>query len=193
MVSLKSILAGAALAASAMAAQSAPVLQIDGAGKLAGALGVTIGANTYNVAFVDGLCAAVYSGCDEASDFLFQTQADANAASQAIIAQVLETAAGALFDAQPDMTVGCSDQNYCWLVTHFWQANSGPRNMNVLNQVASNSLGGPYFDPDASIRADLTYAVWTRADNTVPTPGTLALAGLGLGLAAFMSRRRTAA
>ena len=46
-------------------------LILDGNGKLAGAKNLLVEGNLFNVSFVDGTCASVFSGCDSPSDFQF--------------------------------------------------------------------------------------------------------------------------
>src|SRR5262245_52041146 len=83
------------------------------AGKLFGASDVDVNGTLYNVMFVDGTCIALFSGCDEASDFTFQTEADARAASQALGDQVFFNSQGPIgvppieFDTTPGLTAGC--------------------------------------------------------------------------------------
>ena len=43
-------------------------------GQLMGASGVDVGGSLYDVQFLDGTCIDLYSGCDDVSDFTFQTQ-----------------------------------------------------------------------------------------------------------------------
>ena len=45
--------------------------------------------NLYDVQFLDGSCISLFNGCDDVSDFTFQTQAAAILASQALLDQVL--------------------------------------------------------------------------------------------------------
>src|SRR5688572_27474840 len=65
----------------------AAVLQVSG-GELTGALEVDVGGTLYNVAFVEGTCVDLFSGCDEVSDFTFTSLGGATQASQALLDQV---------------------------------------------------------------------------------------------------------
>ncbi len=69
----------------------------------------------YDVAFLEGSCATLFNGCDELSDFTFQSLSTALAAAQALIDQVfLDVAVGKEFDSQPTLTFGCpGDINLC--------------------------------------------------------------------------------
>ncbi len=53
-------------------------------GQLHGAFDVNVGGSLYDVEFVDGTCIALYGGCDEASDFTFQTCASAQLAAHVL-------------------------------------------------------------------------------------------------------------
>jgi hypothetical protein len=49
-----------------------------------GASDVLVDGSLYDVQFLDGTCIDLYDGCDEVSDFTFQTSASAVLASQAL-------------------------------------------------------------------------------------------------------------
>src|SRR5262245_15153036 len=66
-------------------ADAAPIL-ITSNGELVGANGVLVNGTLYDVEFVGGGCPD--NGCDELSDFTFQTFAASSAASQALLDQV---------------------------------------------------------------------------------------------------------
>ena len=68
------ILATAFLAVSG--AHAAPILEVSSDGKLTGASGVEVGGALYDVAFKDGTCAGLFSGCDQAADFQFKSKTD---------------------------------------------------------------------------------------------------------------------
>jgi hypothetical protein len=85
-------------------AAAAPTLQIDGNGVPLGALGIDVAGTLYDVTFVDGTCAALFDGCDDAADFDFTTGAAARAAAQALLDQVFVNQ----FDTQVNLTFGCT-------------------------------------------------------------------------------------
>lgn len=87
-------------------AVSAATLQVAG-GQLFRASGVLVDGQLYDVAFMDGSCADLYSGCDELSDLVFQAEAAAILAGQALIDQVFLDIPGlGSFDTDPELTNG---------------------------------------------------------------------------------------
>ena len=90
----------------------AATLLVNGSGILTGATGVDVDGTLYDVEFVDGTCVALFDGCDSVTDFTFSSEADALAASQALLDQVfLDTAQGD-FDADPGLTSGCINTTF---------------------------------------------------------------------------------
>jgi hypothetical protein len=77
-------------------------------GQLMRASGVIAAGSSYDVAFLDGTYIALHSGCDESSDFTFQTAARAALASQALLDQVFLDDID-VFGFFPDLTNGTSD------------------------------------------------------------------------------------
>ena len=89
-------------------AEASAILIVDSNGILLGATGVTVDGAPYDVEFLDGTCVAVFSGCDVASDFQFQTQGAAGVAAQALLDQVLLDGPLGQFDSSPALTNDCS-------------------------------------------------------------------------------------
>lgn len=158
---------------------SAATLNVVG-GELLGASGVIVDGNSYDVQFLDGTCIALYSGCDEVSDFTFQSSAAADLASQALLDQVFIDGVGIFFDAIPELTNGCTLFSLCDAITPF-SVDAG----NVFAVFAENVIG----DPDTSFAtgigpntfdssgvSQLVYAVWAP----VPEPNTALLLSMGL-------------
>ena len=102
---MRTLILSAVLFFVAGAAQAATLIVVDE--QLHGASNVLVGGVSYDVQFLDGTCIELYKGCDEASDFTFQTQASALLASQALLDQVFLDGALGAFDNYPGRTRGC--------------------------------------------------------------------------------------
>ena len=183
-----------AAAALALGLGAAPVLSatlvVDG-GSLVGAEGVEVGGALYNVSFENGTCEGLFNGCDASTSFGFSTAGDAEAAVEALLAQVfLDTPSGA-FDSAPDMTEGCTEPTLCrFLVPFAFEAvRSGMfdafQGYN-FDEDDRDRVGGGVFttlpDFDFGDVDVVTYAVFEATPTApVPLPGgaTLLLTALG--------------
>jgi hypothetical protein len=146
------IVAGFAFIAivSATVVQAAPVLLVDVNGKLTGAENVQVGANLYDLEFVDGTCGEVFRSCDLGlidlglPDFAFTTEGDARLAAQAILDHVFVDAPLGNFDTGVQNIRGCIIPEVCTAyVPFFFDAGQGPLSTpHVDNAIAVNSMGG---------------------------------------------------
>lgn len=167
-------------------AQAASLVVVGG--ELQGATGVTTIYGTYDVTFIDGTCVDLFSGCDDAaSDFIFSTEAEADAAAQALLDQVFLDATEGQFDSDPTLTRGCEFAETCLAVVP-WRINGigfvvGGTSINKAAGFGVDAAGGtitigPLDDSSSNSR---TYAVFSTV---VPLPAAVwlfgsALAGLG--------------
>lgn len=182
--------------AAPLTASATPILDVVG-GELLGASGVLVGGSLYDVEFLDGTCIALFSGCDEASDFTFQTEADATLAAEALRDQVFLDVGAGNFDSAPSLTAGCDTQLdkevSCDVLIPFARVDDL-----VHNSIFSNQVGGDFVSPLGVFGPDIdtlaapsgVYGVWTPQAQVVPEPATLVLIGSGLVSLGLTRRRR---
>jgi hypothetical protein len=166
----------------ASSSASAATLIVVG-GQLLGASGVDVAGTLYNVEFLDGTCIDLYNGCDDVSDFTFQTGIETNLASQALLDQVFTDGVAGLFDSFPELTEGCDDAGFCNALTPRYLNSASVTWYGAGNEAAPpppadsvTGIGILRNDRDLSFDPDRTFAVWSP----VPEPGTAVLMGLGL-------------
>jgi hypothetical protein len=174
---------------------SAANLIINGSGQLTGATGVVVNGSTYDVSFVDGTCAGLFSGCDSASDFDFTTFSGAVSASQALLDQVFVDGGSGQFDTDPSLTFGCGDPDNCYATIPYDVFNGGFYANEAWNRSTTDfsnvSLTG-LVNFDLTGLNDHVFARFTYVGTagSVPEPSSWAMMLLGFGAIAIAMRRR---
>ena len=158
-------------------------------GKLLGATKVLVNGSYYDVSFVDGTCAALFSGCDQSSDFFFRTAADAQAASQALMDQVFVGE----YDTSMGLTWGCiNTPQSCSVLTPFAVSSTTVSTYRAWNFAleSSDRVGATNSTPttDTGISSGAVYAVWSVS--AAPEPATWLMMILGFGSVGHALRRR---
>ena len=181
--------------------QAAPILQVEN-GIINGAKYIDVAGSYYDVEFITGTCAAVFTGCDTYQDFTFNTAIAASEASWALLDQVLIGP----YDDHPNLLRGCSDTFSCEILTPYQRSNY--QRATFINR-AINYTG---ISDDVVVEAGLdndvigwldigwttywTFARWTPSEglppivSAVPEPGVFALVLVGL-LGGLVGRSKT--
>ena len=157
----------------------AQLLILDPSGQLIGAAGVNVNGNLYNVSFVDGLCGDIFDGCDDQSDFDFQNEADAVAASETLMNFVFVDSIGRQFDSNPALTKTCEGTaGLCSVLTPYDLTsaavfNAGFANNNVLEVDDSDGSSTYFVNTDYGADDETTFAVWNLVTNSdLPAVGS---------------------
>lgn len=176
----------------------AATLQVDGTGELTGARGVDVDGAFYNVSFTDGTCIDLFDGCDAPEDFAFSTEASAQQAALALLAQVFLDGPLGSFDTDPELTRGCGEETACVAVIPYerrrtdlggvtsivetvWTRNSAGSNTTTsTGEPASLDLSGEPFR---------TYAIFSEI-TPVPLPAGVWALLSGLGALVLLRHRR---
>jgi hypothetical protein len=199
-----------ALLMAASSANAAVINQFDANGELTGAKGIVVNGQTYDVVFKEGSCHTLFVFCN-ATQFAFNTQASAQAASNALMSQVFIGAYDT--DTSPLAVVPSLQQTgfqpiIIGAITPY-AFGSGATSGRVLISVAQNDPQDVFddvFDSNIGTLTDTTpfvsdfFAVWSLsnagsgaqgsgAGGTIPEPGGLALVLAGLGMLGLGKRR----
>ena len=169
---------------------SAVTLNVDSNGQLQGASGVVIGGQMFTVSFVDGTCAALFSGCNEVSDFDFSSLDEATAAARALFSQVLRNGPLGNFGSDPSLTNGC-EINSCFTLIPFAingpgvAFGVGPRN--GVDDVITSSISANF---PFTVNSSVNFARFTPAPVPLPAAAWLFLSAISglFGLRRYQTR-----
>ena len=178
---------------------SSVVLDLDNNGRLVGATGLEINGSVFSVEFLGGTCVDVFGGCDDSSDFAFNTEADAAAAGQVLLDRVFVSSPLGVFDTDPSLTGSCTNLTLCPAVIPFDLTQDG---MDILTSTVLNFTAFAGTDSLASetigIGIDVSISGFQQPPRTfarftevspVPLPAAAWLFISGLGGLAAMRRR----
>lgn len=171
-------------------------------GILMGANGVTVNGQSYDVRFGDGIFGNNVSS-------IFTNWSAANAASEALAAQVFTDSAQGNFDSKPALTNGCTEPTVCNTYTLYQNSGGDTYFRSVMNWNDASSLpadnygnGSNYFTFDTHTSEWQNIATWyiagsapavNNAPSAVPVPAAAWLFGSGLVGLAGLRRRKQAA
>jgi hypothetical protein len=83
-----------------------------------GATGVDVDGTLYDVAFVDGSCISVFTGCNSPSDFFFTNRFSAGDAAQALL-DLFNAPGNEQFTISPNLISGCAASAVCSVLTPY--------------------------------------------------------------------------
>ena len=174
-------------------------------GELLGATNVSVGGSLYDVSFVDGTCVDIFNGCDSSSDFTFNLQSQALAASQALLDQVFIDGVDGDFNSDATLTAGieyafdpAGTEAWAYIYTNYEVGGSILRGAyayfdNFLIYDSTNIYQTTPTNDNSTI-ANQTWAVWSNASSpsAVPVPAAVWLFGSGLIGLIGVARRKNA-
>lgn len=190
----KLILALAAMVGFSFAPASAATLLTDSSGQLIGVRGIEYRGTLYDVEFGDGRCTDLFSGCDEVSDFVFQSSRDAGGMANLLKNWVILDSDAGMFRSNPALTSGCTFSIQCEMLIPFGFTSTGEvRYASFLN----GRIDGVLYESlprteDTVIWGTQTFARFalSSASGAVPEPSTWAMMLIGFGAVGGAMRYR---
>jgi hypothetical protein len=167
---------------------------------LLGADNVEVNGLFYNVRFLDGTCIALFNGCDDRTDFVFNTVDTATAASEALLAQVFVNGIMGNFDSSPWLTSGCGGFDVCITATPYTEGAQGGFGFvgatNWINPITDKTVSsiwdaGEMLDSKYFRVSGSSFAVWSDAIE-VSAPGTAMILLMGIAGLLVSQRRKQA-
>ena len=161
-------------------------------GELVGAFDVDVGGDFFDVEFLDGTCASLFSGCNSNSDIPFPSNLQA-AAVNALRDQVFS---GSVFDISPELTRGCESTSACGIVFLTAIFDDPSANIAASGFLNTTLAGGiPTFIglgrfENTNTLPQFTYAVWSPT-TVIPIPAAAWLFGSALLGFVGLNRRKT--
>ncbi|MBV1879519.1 MAG: PEP-CTERM sorting domain-containing protein [Pseudomonadales bacterium] len=152
------------------------VNQLNSAGDIIGATGVSVAGSLYDVEFVTGTCLAVFTNCTQFNhDFTFTSAAEASDAAQSLFDQVFPADAIGLVDVVTVFDVLGGTVVF-------------GKDVNFHGSDPSGNFVGDTADHNFVTR---TFAKWsTAAPSSVPEPSTFGLIALGICGLIFSRKRK---
>ncbi len=170
----------------------AVVLNVNSSGKLTGAAGVKVGLNYYDVEFLSGTCIQIFSGCDSLDDLFFKDGSLAQAASQALLDQVLIDGSQGLFDSQPTLLPITNSSS---IVANIFTPYNVDMSANTVSIRSARNYSGEVADTIVTLNlsragpsSSSVYAKWSLA-TPVPAPLPILGAVAAIGWSRKLRRR----
>lgn len=169
--------------------QAMPIRQVNVNGILTGAKNVDVGGKLFDVAFVDGTCIDVFSGCDSNEDFAIR------GSFGALLDQVFVDTPIGNFGSHPGLISGCGDLEICFLLVPIGLGDEFHRFLVFVDSLCipgggCGEGGATNIETDYSQDPQQTWAVWSPSQNEVDSPGTMLCLGIGR-LALVLAQRRS--
>jgi hypothetical protein len=162
--------------------------------KLIGARDIIVNGEFYDVVFEDGTCPEIFNGCNNVSDFQFQTSSDAQAASQALLDQVFLDVGSGNFDTEPELTRGIDEIFPVSAILIPFDIQLPDIAIWIVNNAVDEGMDGILstfneIDNDTTFAPNTTWSSWSLSTSQIPEPATIILLASGLMGFGFCRRK----